>query len=98
MVNIDKLLKQARQMQEDISRQMEELEVDCSAGGDAVRIRMNGKKEVLAVSIAPEAVGPGDPSILEDLVLAAVNETVHAVDKELAGTLGGAMPPGFVPD
>ncbi len=95
MVNIDKLPEQAKQMQEDIARQMEELEVEGSSGGGAVKVRMNGKKEVLAVSIAREAIDPDDLTVLEDLVRAAVNETVHAVDRELAGTLGGSMPPGF---
>lgn len=95
MVNINKLLKQAQQMQEDLARQMAEMEIEGSAGGGAVKIRMNGKKEVLAVDIAKEAVDPEDPSILEDLVMAAVNDAVKNVDEELSGTLGGQMPPGF---
>jgi DNA-binding YbaB/EbfC family protein len=95
MVNINKLLKQAQKMQEDIARQMEGLEVEGSSGGGAVKITMNGKKEILAVAISKDAVDPDDPSVLEDLVKAAANDAVKKVDDELSGSLGGAMPPGF---
>ena len=95
MVNINKILKQAQKMQEDIARQMKDLQVEGSAGGGTVKITMNGKKEIVAVSIAKDAVDPDDPSILEDLVLAAANDACRKVDEELQGTLGGSMPPGF---
>jgi DNA-binding YbaB/EbfC family protein len=95
MVNINKLLKQAQKMQDEIAQQMEEMEVEGSAGGGAVKVRMNGKKNLLRVQISKEAVDPEDPSMLEDLVLAAVNDAVGKVDEELSGTLGGAMPPGM---
>lgn len=95
MVNINKILKQAQEMQEKVAREMESLEVEGSAGGGAVTVRMNGRKEVLGVSIRPEAVDPSDASMLEDLVKVAVNEAGRIVDEELSGTLGGAMPPGF---
>ena len=95
MVNINKILKQAQEMQEKVAREMESLEVEGSAGGGAVSVRMNGRKEVLGVSIRPEAVDPSDASMLEDLVKAAVNEAGRIVDEELSGTLGGSMPPGF---
>lgn len=95
MVNINKLMKQAEKMQADMARKMEEMEIEGSAGGGAVKIRMNGKKEVLAVSIDREAVDTEDLSILEDLVLAAVNDAGKNVDEELSTSLGGQMPPGF---
>jgi DNA-binding YbaB/EbfC family protein len=95
MVNINKLLKQAQKMQEDITRQMAGLQVEGKAGGGAVKITMNGKKEVLAVAISKDAVDPDDLSVLEDLVKAAANDAVKMIDDELSGSLGGAMPPGF---
>lgn len=95
MVNINKILKQAQKMQEDIARQMESLEIEGTAGGGAVKVTMNGRKEVLAVSIAKEAIDPDDMTVLEDLVRAAVNEAGRRVDEELQGSLGGSMPPGF---
>jgi DNA-binding YbaB/EbfC family protein len=95
MVNINKLLKQAQKMQEEIALQMEEMEIEGSAGGGAVKIRMNGKKMLLGVQISKEAVDPDDMTVLEDLVLAAVNDAVKKVDDELSGTLGGSLPPGM---
>ncbi len=95
MVNINKLLKQAQKMQEEIALQMEEMEIEGSAGGGAVKVRMNGKKTLLGVEISKEAVDPDDMTVLEDLVLAAVNDAVKKVDEELAGTLGGSLPPGM---
>lgn len=95
MVNINKLLKQAQQMQEKIQNEMEELEVEGSAGGGAVKVRMNGKKVLMAVEISKDAVDPEDLTVLEDLVLAAVNDATQKVEEELADTLGGSMPPGM---
>jgi DNA-binding YbaB/EbfC family protein len=95
MVNINKILKQAQKMQEEIARQMEETEVEGSAGGGAVKVRMNGKKVVLGVEISRDAVDADDMTVLEDLVKVAVNDACKHVDEELQGTLGGSMPPGF---
>jgi len=95
MVNINKLLKQAQKMQDDIAKQMEQIEVEGTSGGGAVKITMNGRKEVVTVAITRDAVDPEDMSVIEDLVKAAANDAVKKVDEELSGTLGGAMPPGF---
>lgn len=95
MVNINKLLKQAQKMQEDMARQMEALEVEGTAGGGAVKVRMNGKKVVLSVSISKDAIDMDDMTVLEDLVKAAVNDAMGTVDEELSETMGGSMPPGF---
>ena len=95
MVNINKLLKQAQKMQEEIAQQMQGLEVEGTAGGGAVKVTMNGKKEVIGVAISRDAVDPDDLSMLEDLVKAAANDACRKVDDELSGTLGGSMPPGF---
>jgi len=95
MVNINKILKQAQKMQEEIARQMDEMEVEGSAGGGAVKVRMNGKKEILGVAISKDAVDSDDLTVLEDLVKAAANDACKLVDEALKGTLGGSMPPGF---
>jgi DNA-binding YbaB/EbfC family protein len=95
MVNINKLLKQAQKMQEDIARRMESIEIEGSAGGGAVKVRMNGKKEVLGVAISKDAVDLDDMTMLEDLVKAAANDACRKVDEELAETMGGGFPPGF---
>ena len=97
MVNINKILKQAQKMQEEIALQMQEMDIEGSAGGGAVRIHMNGKKEVLSVAISKDAVDPDDLTVLEDLVKAAANDASKKVDEELSDTMGGGMPPGFPP-
>ena len=97
MVNINKLMKQAQEMQEKIAREMEELQIEVSSGGGAVTVTMNGKKELLSVSIKKEAIDPDDPEMLADLVKAAVNEATRRVDEEMGQQLGGLMPPGFTP-
>lgn len=77
MGNIQQMMKQAQKMQEQMKAtqaELDTLEVEASAGGGMVSVRMNGKKKVLAVSINPEAVDPDDVEMLEDLILAAINE------------------------
>lgn len=97
MVNINKLMKQAQEMQEKLAREMEELQVEVSSGGGAVTVTMNGKKELISLSIKKDAVDPEDVEMLEDLVKAAFNEALRRVDEELQQNLGGMMPPGFTP-
>jgi DNA-binding YbaB/EbfC family protein len=102
MKNMDKLLKQARAMQDRMSRIQEELaarEVEATSGGGMVTVRMNGKQEILAVKIDPEVVDPGDVEMLEDLVGAAVNEALGKVKElareEMSGLTGGLRIPGL---
>ena len=97
MVNINKLKKQAQEMQERIAKEMEELEVEATSGGGAVTVVMNGKKQLVGLTIKKEAVDPDDVEMLEDLVKAAFNEAIRRVDEELGQQLGGMMPPGFTP-
>jgi len=97
MVNINKLMKQAQEMQEKIAREMAELQIEVSSGGGVVTVVMNGKKELISLSIKKEAVDPNDVEMLEDLVKAAFNEAIRRVDEEIGQQLGGMMPPGFTP-
>ncbi|MDR5682551.1 MAG: YbaB/EbfC family nucleoid-associated protein [Armatimonadota bacterium] len=86
MMNMGKMLKQVQKMQAEIARIQEQLSaerVEGTAGGGAVRIVANGHGELLEVRIAREAVDPDDVEMLQDLVLAAVNEA-HNRAKELA--------------
>jgi DNA-binding YbaB/EbfC family protein len=105
MGNMGNLLKQAQKMQAEMAKAQEELgelEVEATAGGGMVTVRANGKQEVLAIEIKPEAVDPDDVEMLEDLVLAAVNESLRKASEaasekmsEAAGPLQGMMPPGM---
>jgi len=97
MVNFNKLMKQAQAMQEQMTRQMDELRVEASSGGGVVTVVLNGKKELMELKIAREAVDPDDVGILEDLVKAAFHEASRRVDEEVGQQLGGMMPPGFPP-
>ncbi|HEY3177051.1 MAG TPA: YbaB/EbfC family nucleoid-associated protein [Candidatus Polarisedimenticolia bacterium] len=95
MVNINKLMKQAQEMQEKIAREMAELQIEASSGGGAVTVTLNGKKELVDLSIKKEAVDPEDVEMLEDLIKAAFGEAGRRVDEELGKQLGGLIPPGM---
>lgn len=94
-MNIQKLMKQAQQMQEKMQRELSELVVEATAGGGMVTVQMSGHKHLLGVKIDPEVMDPADPSMLQDLVLAAVNEATRKVDEAMQSKLGafsGGMP------
>ncbi|MEZ5312480.1 MAG: YbaB/EbfC family nucleoid-associated protein [Thermoanaerobaculia bacterium] len=88
-MNIQKLMRQAQQMQERMQRELAELEVEAAAGGGMVAVRMSGHKQLLGVTIDPEVLDPEDPGMLQDLILAAVNEAARKVDEETQARLGG---------
>lgn len=95
MTNIRQLMKQAQEMQERMQRELADLVVDASVGGGLVTVKMSGHKQLVSVDIDPEAVDPDDVAMLEDLVLAAVNEAGRRVDEALQskmGSLAGGMP------
>jgi DNA-binding YbaB/EbfC family protein len=94
-MNIQKMMRQAQEMQERMQRELAELEVEASAGGGMVTVRMSGHKQLLAVAIDPEIVAANDPPMLADLVLVAVNDAARRVDEEMQsrlGSLAGGIP------
>jgi DNA-binding YbaB/EbfC family protein len=93
--NMQAMMKQAQQMQERMQKEMEELRVDASAGGGVVTVQMKGNHEVVALKIDPEAVKEGDVEMLQDMIVAAVNEANRKVDEALKGKIGGMLPPGM---
>jgi len=97
-MNLQQMMKQAQKMQEEMMKEMESLRVDATAGGGIVKVEMNGLKEVLSVKIEPEAAG--DVEMLQDLIVAAVNECGRKVDESagnrLGGVLGGLNIPGLM--
>jgi len=88
-VNPKQLMRQFQDMQEKMAREMDAMRVEGSAGGGVVVATMNGQKALLAIRIAPEAITPDDPEMLQDLVVAAVGEAVRKVEEELSQKLGG---------
>ncbi|MBQ9121508.1 MAG: YbaB/EbfC family nucleoid-associated protein [Clostridia bacterium] len=100
--NMQSMLKQAQKMQEDMQAMQEELEsreYEVSAGGDAVKVRINGKREILSIDISPEIVDPDDIETLSDILVAAVNESIKRVDatteSEMQKVTGGFQMPGL---
>ena len=87
-MNPKQIMKQVQQMQAQMQQRMSELRVEGSAGGGMVKASMNGHKELLGVTIDKEAVDPNDVEMLQDLVVAAVNEASRKVDEEMHGQLG----------
>jgi DNA-binding YbaB/EbfC family protein len=75
--------------------ELAELRVSASAGGSVVTATLNGQKELLQIEIDPAAVDPDDVEMLQDLVVAAVNEASRRVDEEVQAKLGSMMPPGL---
>jgi DNA-binding YbaB/EbfC family protein len=89
--NMNNLMKQAQMLQkqmQDAQKEIEVAEFEASAGGGAVSVRVNGKKEVLGINIKPEVVDADDVEMLEDLVLSAVNEALRKADEESSSKMG----------
>ena len=81
--NMQAMIRQAQKMQEDMAAKQEELnarEYDVSAGGGVVNVKINGKREILAIDLEPEIVDPDDIETLSDILVAAVNEAIKRVD------------------
>ncbi len=90
--NMQKMLKQVQKMQADMAAAQEKLkdeEVSASAGGGMVTVTVTGDLVVKSVSIAPEAIDPDDPELLQDMVLAATNEALRAAQEVAAQAMGG---------
>ena len=87
-MNLQQLMKQAQQMQEKLQKQMEAMVVEATAGGGMVSVKMNGQKQLLSIQIEPEVFSGGDKDMLQDLIVAAVNEGNRKVDEALQGQLG----------
>jgi nucleoid-associated protein EbfC len=93
--NMDAMMKQAQAMQQKMQKEMEELRVEASAGGGVVGVQMKGNHEIVALKVDPEAVKDGDVEMLQDMIIAAVNEANRKIDEAMKGKLGGMLPPGL---
>src|SRR5437868_8135606 len=87
-MNPKKMMQQVQQMQAQMQARMAALRVEGSAGGGMVKATMNGSKELPSIAIEKEAVDPNDVDMLQDLVVAAVNEASRKVDEEMQSSLG----------
>ena len=83
------LMRQAQAMQAKLQEAQANLRAEGTAGGESVKLTLNGAKEVVAVKIAKEAMDPEDPSMLEDLILAAFKDAAAKVDEAMKSEMGG---------
>ena len=100
--NMGNILKQAQQMQQRVSmlqKELEERELEVSSAGDAVKITINGKQEILSLKINPECIDPSDSEMLEEIVKTAVNKAVkdsqEMVSSAMSKVTGGLNIPGL---
>ena len=96
--NMQQLMRQAQKMQEKLTQAQEELdtrEYEDSAGGGAVSCKVAGKRELLSLTIKPEVVDPDDVEMLQDLVMAAVNEALRLGEKTREDTMNAMTPAGM---
>ena len=98
-MDIRQMMKQAQKMQEQLQKQMQELRVEATAGGGMVTVTVNGTKQLMSLRIDPEVVSKDDVEMLQDLILAAINDAHRKIDEALAsqmqGMMGGMKLPGL---
>ena len=98
-MNIQAMMKQAQEIQERLKKQMSELRVEATAGGGMVTVTVNGTKQLQSIKLDPEVVSRDDVEMLQDLIVAAVNDAGRKVDEQLgqsmSGLMGGLKIPGL---
>jgi DNA-binding YbaB/EbfC family protein len=98
-VNIQAMMQQAKEMQEKLQQQMGEMRVEATAGGGMVTVVLTGTKQLASITIDPEVVSKDDVEMLQDLIVAAVNDAARKVDEQLgqqmSGLMGGLKIPGL---
>ncbi len=98
-MNINQMMKQAQQMQERLQQQMAEMRVEATSGGGMVTVVVNGNKQVQSLKIDPEVVSKEDVEMLQDLILAAINDANRKAEdqlsKQMSGLMGGMKIPGL---
>jgi nucleoid-associated protein EbfC len=101
-MDMNQIMKQAQQFQERLGKVQEELgdrQVTSTVGGGMVSATVNGRNELLAITIEPEVIDPGDPGMLQDLIVAAVNDAMRKAREmaqtEMAKLTGGIKIPGL---
>lgn len=89
--NLQELMSQAKKQYEVLQKKMQDTVVEGSAGGGSVTVKMDGRKQVLAIKIDPEVVKSGDVEMLQDLITAAINGAGQKVDQAMQSTMGGML-------
>ncbi len=89
--NLQEMMSMAKRQYEEIQKKMQATVVEATAGGGTVTVKMNGRKQLLSITLDPEAVKAGDLEMLQDLVTAAVNEAGRKVDDAMQSSVGGML-------
>jgi DNA-binding YbaB/EbfC family protein len=92
---LQQMMKQAQQMQERMQKEMAALRIEATAGGGMVTVTVNGEKQLLALKIDPEVVSKDDVEMLQDLIVAAINDAHRKADEAMKSKMGGMLPPGL---
>ena len=99
-MNIQKMMQQAQQMQERLQKQMADMKIEATAGGGMVSVVLNGHKHLQSIKIDPEVVSKEEIDMLQDLIVAAINDAHRKIDEALAnqmqGLMGGLKIPGMM--
>ena len=90
-MNIQQMMKQAQQMQERMQKQMADMRVEATSGGGMVTVVINGAKQIQSLKIDPEAVSKEDVEMLQDLIVAAINDAHRKADDAMSQQMGGMM-------
>ena len=94
-MNIQNMMKQAQEMQQRLQQQMGDMRVEATAGGGMVTVVVNGAKQLQSIKIDPEVVSKEDVEMLQDLIVAAINDAQRKADDAMAQQMGGMLPPGM---
>src|SRR4029434_9460797 len=98
-MTIQQMMEQAKQMQDRLQKQLAEMRVEATAGGGMVTVVVSGNKQLLSMKIDPEVVSKDDVEMLQDLIVAALNDANRKVDEQLqqqmSGLMGGLKIPGL---
>ena len=90
-MNLQALMQKAKQMQETMQKRMADLRVEATAGGGMVTVEMSGTKQLLSLKIDPDVVSKDDVEMLQDLIVAAINDAARKVDEQLSAQMSGMM-------
>ena len=91
-MDLRKMMAQAQEMQSRLQEQISEISVEAEVGAGLVQVTMNGHKQLVQIRIDPELLDPDDPDMIQDLVLAAVNDANRQVDLQIQKQVGGLAP------
>ena len=98
-MNIQQMMQQAKQMQDRLQKQMADMRVEATAGGGMVTVVVSGTKQLQSITLDPEVVSKDDVEMLQDLIVAAINDANRKVDEQLgesmSGLMGGLKIPGL---